>query len=184
MAQQTWVVVLVALLGGCESRSQSITDPIPAIPMNQQRTVTRNEFGWEWPLAVGVGTLGCASGAVVLRTGGVSYALNDAAKRKGFTTGQPPQVTVDPGPKNPLGRVKQETRMQIFAQTVACRGGVNGSSGRTNACRQRLRDTHRVSEDELTQIEAEGTERRWRPLPPEYRSLAPLVEAGLKLCSA
>lgn len=181
MAQRTWVIVLLAFFGGCEGRPQSIRDPIPDIPANQQRTVARNEFRWQWPFAVGVGTLGCTSGAVVFRTGNVTYALNDAAKAKGFASVKPTQVTVDAGPRNPLARVKQETRMQIFAQAAAC--NATGSDHSPTACRQGLRGTHGLSDDELKQIEAEGTERRWRPLQPEYRSLAPLVEAGLKLCS-
>ena len=181
MPQRASVIVLLACFGGCERQPQSVTDPIPDIPVNQQRTIARSEFGWQWPLSVGVGTLGCVSGAVVLRTDNVTYALNDAASARGFASVQPAQVTVDSGPRNPLGRVKQETRMQIFAKAAACNGTASDISA--PACRQGLRDTHGLSDDELKQIEAEGRERRWRPLPPEYRSLKPLVEAGLKLCS-
>jgi hypothetical protein len=121
---------------------------------------------------------------VVFRTGDRTYALNDAAMAKGFASVKPLQVVVEPPPRNPLARVKQETRMQIFARAAAC--GETGSERAVaaGACRQRLRDAHGLSDDELKQIEAEGTERRWRPLSPEYRSLAPLVEAGLKLCPA
>jgi hypothetical protein len=118
---------------------------------------------------------------VVLRTGDVTYALNDAAEGKGFASVKPTQLTVTAAPRNPLARVKQDTRMQIFARTAACNAAANDSS--QTACRQAIRDTHGLSDDELKQIEAEGTERRWRPLQPEYKSLAPLVQAGLKLCS-
>jgi uncharacterized protein DUF2511 len=182
MAQRAWVIVLLVFVGGCNSRAQNITDPIPDIPVNQQRTATRSEFRWQWPFTVGAGTLGCASGAVVFRTGGVGYALNDAAAAKGFASATPLQVTVSSAPQNPLARVRQDTRMQIFAQAVACNSGARESLAAASDCRRRLRDTHGLSDDELKQIEAEGAERRWHPLLPEYKTLAPLVEAGLKLC--
>ena len=34
----------------------------------------------------------------------------------------------------------------------------------------------------LAQIEAEGHERIWPPLPPRKQSLAPILDAGLQLC--
>jgi hypothetical protein len=34
----------------------------------------------------------------------------------------------------------------------------------------------------LKQIEAEGQERFWPPLAPPFKSLAPVVDEGLKLC--
>jgi hypothetical protein len=184
VTQSPWVILLLAPFVACGSRSPAIRDPVPGIPATQQRTVTRSDFRWHWPFAVGVGTLGCDSGAVVLQTGGVTYALNDAAKARGFASVQPLQISVSSGPRNPLARLKQGTRMQIFARAIACSRMANESPSTASACSQRLRDTHGLSDDELTQIEAEGAERRWPPLPPEYRSLAPLVDAGLKLCPA
>ncbi|MCA1563912.1 MAG: DUF2511 domain-containing protein [Acidobacteria bacterium] len=181
-AQRAGVLVCLGWAAACADGSPGVSNPIPDLPLNQQRTVTRTDFNWEWPFTIGVGTLGCASGAVVFRSGNVTYALNDAAA-KGFASPRPIQLTVDAGPRNPLARIKQDTRMQIFAQTVACRASASAEPSPASApCTQRIRDTHGLTEDELKQIEAEGRERRWRPLPAEYTSVAPLVDEGLKLC--
>jgi len=165
----------VIWLSGCSGRSQAVRDPIAGIPEHQQRTVTRSDFDWRWPFAVGTGTLVCDSGAVVFRSGGTNYALNDAASARGYTRLQDIWLDRTGGPpSNPLGRLKQETRVQIFAQAAGCRAPV---------CRDRIRAQHAVSEQELAQIEAEGQERFWPPLERPRRSLAPLLEAGLKLCT-
>jgi hypothetical protein len=176
------ILVLVMLCAGCrEAAPRKITEPIPDLPANQQRAISRNDFRWQWPLTIGSGTLGCTSGAVVLRSGGVTYALNDTAKARGFTGVQTIQSTVGRAPSKPLARITQDERTKIFAAAAACGDGQSGSAAAT--CRRRLAEARGLSADELSQIEVEGTERRWRPLTPEYRSVAPLVEEGLKLCT-
>lgn len=169
-------LVLLMLNGACR-RTPGTGDSIAGIPETQQRNVSRHEFAFRWPFVAGTGTLGCMSGAVVFRANGVTYALNDAAEAQGFAPLTLARVTVDPGPRHPLARLKQDERTQIFSALEAC--GEHAS-----ACRQRLRNRYQLSSEELAQIEAEGVERHWPPLPPEYRSVAPLVQAGLQLCSA
>lgn len=164
--------VLIAACAGRGSE-QAVADPIAAIPHRQQRASARHEFPRVWPFTVGAGTLGCSSGAVVFRSAGVNYALNEAAEERGLPVPEPIRLTRQVAPSNPLGGLTQDRRVEIFAALAAC-----GDA----RCTQRLRETHRLSEAELKQIEAEGTERRWPPLAPERISLAPVLEAGLKLC--
>lgn len=181
MPHRPWGLILLVLSTACgEGRSQRISDPIPDVPANQQRRVARVEFGWKWPLRVGVGTLGCISDAVVLRAGGVTYALNEAATSRGFASLDPIWATQSSGPRDPLKRLTQDQRMRIFAEASACEKANPTDPG---GCKQRILETHRLSEQELKQIEAEGRERSWPPLPPMRRSVAPLVDAGLTLCT-
>ena len=165
--------VLIAAACAGRGSEQSVADPIAAIPRDQQRAVSRDDFPRVWPFTVGVGTLGCTSGAVVFRSAGVSYALNEAAGERGFSVADPIRLTWRAAPSNPLGRLKQDRRVEIFAALAACGD---------DRCTQQLRQTHRLSEAELKQIEAEGVERRWPPLAPERISVAPVLDAGLKLC--
>lgn len=177
------VVVMLALSAGCgQDRQQANLEPIPGVAVTQQRAIVRNDFGWQWPLRVGRGTLGCVSGAVLFRSGDVTYALNEAAASKGYSSIQPLQLTSDPGPSRPLGRIKQDERMAIFAEAIACKKGTTDPT-QADACAERVRERHGLSVDELNQIEAEGRERGWRPLPPHAMTVAPLVEAGKKLCA-
>jgi hypothetical protein len=77
MTQRPAALTLLLFFAACgESRPPQIADPIADIPGTQQRTVTRSER-WDWPFTVGTGTLGCTSGAVVFRAGGVSYSVNE-----------------------------------------------------------------------------------------------------------
>lgn len=181
VAPRAWTAVCLACAVACGG-SPRVANPIPDVPLSQQRAVSRSNFGWQWPFIVGVGTLGCRSGAVIFRSEGTNYAVNDAAAAQGFTSARHLQLTVDAGPRNPLSRLKQDTRMQIFAQSAACGAPAGEASASAGPCRQRVRETHNLSEDELKQIDAEGSERRWRPLAPEYANLAPLEEAGQALC--
>lgn len=166
------LAAFLGLTAGCAS--EAVRDPIPDIPAAQQRTTTRSEFDWRWPFSVGVGTLGCQSGAVVFRHRGANYALNPAAAERGY--GSPQSITMlEPSrlPSNPLSRLKQEDRMQIFAAASRCG---------PDPCRERLREARALTAAELKQIEDEGQERKWPPLPRRPRDLGPLVQAGLKLC--
>lgn len=180
MWRNTWLIAAVAL-SGCES-AQAPIDPIAGVPVSQQRRVTKAELDWQWPLNVNVGTLGCDAGAVIFSNGPTAYALNDAARARGFKSIERLRLTVRPRPSNPLGRIPQETRMEIFARATSCDEDRGTRTQSPDICRQTLRDVHGLSTSELQQIEAEGTERRWPPLAPEYRTLTPLSEAGLKLC--
>jgi hypothetical protein len=174
VGRPTGLAMLLGFVASCAS--DAIQDPIPDIPAAQQRTTTRSEFDWRWPFSVGVGTLGCEGGAVVFRHRGASYALNEAAAKRGY--GSPQSITMlesSRPPTNPLSRLTQEDRMRIFADAAKC--GVE-------PCRSRLRTARGLTEAELQQIEGEGCERMWPPLVRKPRDLAPLVEAGLKLCQS
>src|SRR5689334_11287135 len=94
-------------LGCACSRTQTIADPIPDIPLAQQRTVLRRDFEPGWPFDVGIGTLGCSNGAVVFRTGGVTYALNDLARTR-FASPDPIRAFQSAAPSTPLGRITQD----------------------------------------------------------------------------
>jgi hypothetical protein len=114
----------------------------------------------------------------VFRAGGVNYALHGRPGLPGLARIDAIQSTQGLGPpSNPLGRLTQETRLDIFAKVSACE-----RTAMPAGCRQRLREDFRLSEPDLKQIEAEGIERFWPPLTAPLKSLDPLVEAGLKLC--
>jgi hypothetical protein len=181
MPRRSDLLVLLLLFAACgPTERQGPADPIPGIPDNQQRTVTRSEFRWDWPFTVGTGTLGCASGAVVFRAAGANYGVNDAAKSRGFQPVEPIRENQGSGwPSDPLKRLKQDQRMEIFRASAACEGNADAAG-----CRHRLRVARMLSEAELHQIDAEGRERFWPPLMSKRMSLDPMITAGLKLCQA
>jgi hypothetical protein len=184
MTRGAWVVIFLTLSSGCgESRPETISDPIPEIPRDRQRTLDRREFRWQWPFTVGTGTLGCSTGAVVFRAAGRSYAVNDAAKSQGFASIEPIRQIGSAGPpRNPLKSLPQDQRMRLFTESAACERKFGDTSAETARCKQLLRESRGISEADLAQIEAEGRERLWRPLSPKPISMDPLVDAGLKLC--
>lgn len=164
-------------LMGCSGGPVRVTDPIPDVPTPQQRVISRGEFPDLWPFIPGTGTLGCVSNGVAFRAEGVTYALNDAARARGYVPADPIVVTRSAAPTNPLGRLHQDERMRIFAASEACK-----SRGERSSCRQDLTRVHHLSDDELTQIEAEGRERSWPPLRAPKMSVDAVVRAGLALC--
>jgi hypothetical protein len=169
-------LVLVTSLGACSDRPRAIVDPIADVPPAQQRAITRNDLKWQWPLTVGTGTLGCEAGAVVFRAAGATYAVNDAARARGFRSIEPIHLVQGQGlPTNPLKGLSQDRRMQVFQESAAC--------GKTDrGCKAQVRARHRLSDADLAQIDAVGVERLWPPLPPQRKDLGPLTDAGLKLC--
>ena len=168
-------LVLLSLGIACR-RARPIADPIPDVPLTQQRAVQRHDFDPGWPFEISAGTLGCSGGAVVFRTSGVTYALNDAARSR-FASPDPIRVFQSAAPTNPLGRITQEERMRIFAASSACDRGDGAPQ-----CRQRLRERAGLSDAELKQVDAEGVERRWPPLERERVPLDAVSAAGLRLC--
>ena len=160
------------------SGASAPAEPIDAVPAAQQRTITRNEFGFRWPFTVGVGTLGCRDSAVLFRNAGTTYALNDVAARQFPPVNPLRRIQGSGPPTDPVSRLTQGTREKIFAGMSACSPLANGAP----ACRDSLKASHNVTDDELRKIEAEGIERRWPPVEPVHMSLAPVLAAGLKLC--
>jgi hypothetical protein len=183
MTRTLWTSILMvaAISNACGGRTmQAISEPIPDVPTNQQRTVDRSEFRWRWPFTLGTGTLGCSNGAVMFRAEGTTYALNDAARARGYTAPDSIRQPAGSGPPtNPLKGVTQDERMRIFADSARCEQNTADAS----RCKQRLRESRRLSEADLAQVEAEGRERHWPPLSPEPLAMDPIIEAGLKLCS-
>lgn len=186
MTRGAWrFLFFVVVLGACrQQNSEPLRDPIREFPKTQQRATSRVGFGWRWPFTPGTGTLGCDAGAVVFRANGASYALNDQARSRGFASVDPIWQTQTSGPRHePLKRLPQDQRMRIFAESVACGGhGAGDQSANGSPCEQRVRERFGLSDTELEQVEVEGQERLWPPLPPKRMNLEPLVNAGLALC--
>ena len=179
---RTFGIFVVTLCASC-TRGTETSDPIDAIPARQQRVIRRAELDWRWPLTVGTGTLGCVSGAVVFRSGGVNYAVNDQAQRRGFASIEPLRIAQPSGPpQNPLKGLPQDVRMRIFAESRACDRSSGSNSGAAQACRQRIRARDGLTEADLKQVEMEGEDRVWPPLVRANASLEPLALAGSKLC--
>ena len=138
----------------------------------------RPVLGDQWPLTLVEGTLGCIDDAVVFRARDKTYAVNAVARSRGFSPIEPILLFEGSGPpSNPLGRIKQDVRTQIFAEASACERRADAE-----VCKAEVRTKHRLSDADLKQVEAEGHERRWPPLPREKMRLQPLVDRGLKLC--
>jgi hypothetical protein len=123
------------------------------------------------------------SEAVVFRFDGVTYAVNDSAKSRGFPSIEPIRLTQSSRwQRDLLKRLPQDQRKQIFARSTACERDAAGDPIGADQCKQRLRQASALSEPELKQIEVESLERLWPPLQPKRASLEPMIEAGLKLC--
>jgi hypothetical protein len=74
--------VLLMTTAACGHGSSRIDDPIDGVPLARQRAVSRTEFGFRWPLSVGVGVLACdQAGAILFRTQGTTYPLTGRGSR-------------------------------------------------------------------------------------------------------
>ena len=180
--------VLVAIttmgLAGCGSRVETVTDPVTGVPAAQQRTIDRAELGFKWPFDVGTGTIACDGGALFFRSGGTTYALSKGAGTRGYANVDAIRRVQGSGPpSDPLPGVNQDVRMKLFAQSYGC-GIADDNAGRHRVaeCKARIRTANKLTESDLTRIEAEGVERFWPPLKPPLMSLDPLVEAARQLC--
>jgi len=161
----------------CGSR-QTIADAIPGLPVNHQRTVSRAEFGFRWPLSVGVGVLGCDPPQTILfRTQGTTYELSGDPHRGSDIA--PLRLDEPSGPpSNPIRRLKQDDRMRAFALGSGCAAHPSDTPCIDNTL-QRLG----LSRDDWMLIDAEGKERRWPPLTRDLMSLESLLAAGRDLCA-
>ena len=177
-------IAITGASAACQRADAPARALIPDIPASQQRAVARTDFDWKWPFSIGHGTLGCTDAAVVFRYDGKTYALNDAARARGFAIVDPIWRVQSPGwPSDPLQKLAQDDRQKVFAQLMACEGdGAIDTRPQAALCRQNLARGRGLTEPELKQISAEGHERLWPPLQRERASLAPLVEAGQQLC--
>jgi hypothetical protein len=181
---QVAAVSIVLSQAGCSRSNQVVSDPVPGVPPAQQRTITRAELGYQWPFTVGVGTVACDGGALAFRAGGTTYALGRGAGTRGFANVDAIRVVQGSGPpSDPVRRLTQDVRMQVFAQASACGNAADDEgSRRVSECRARVRERSRASDSELTRIEAEGVERNWPPLEPVLVSLDAVIAAAGQLC--
>jgi hypothetical protein len=176
------LMLLLALCGTCRGTG-AVPDSAHGIPLVQQRVVTQADFGADWPFEPAAGTLACIAGAVVFRAQGVDYALNEAAKSRGYALPGPlVRMQRSRPPTNPLPGVRQDQRQKIFSASMQCDREAVRTGTDASACKQRLRDAMKLSGSDLRQIEAEGQERVWPPVPPRRQSVQPIVEAGSHLC--
>jgi hypothetical protein len=174
----TTCAVLIGI-GAC-GRSVSLSDPVDGIALSRQRTISRAELGFRWPLTVGVGTLACDdAGSILFRTQHITYVLSGRGTT--FADIQPLRsVEPSPPPSNPLRRLTQTDRGTAFREVTRCAS----STGNRDPCRRSVRQRFVLSEQELAQIEAEGHERKWPPLTRELMPLDPLIAQGRQLCAA
>ena len=170
--------VALALVTGC-GRAGSVPDPIEGISLSRQRTISRSELGFRWPLSVGVGTLACdEAGAVLLRNQGETYLVS--GRRQGardISALRLPEPAAPPS--NPLGRLEQAKRQEAFRQMTRC----DSSQPDRAECRRAGLQRLGLSEAEWHQIDVEGHERRWPPLARESMSLDSIIAAGRELCA-
>jgi hypothetical protein len=145
MMQRPRAVVFITLAvasasAACQRADAPIRDPIPDIPTGQQRVVSRQDFHWKWPFSVGHGTLGCTENAIVFRNEGKTYALNAAARSRGFALVDPIWRWQSAGlPRDPLRKLAQNDRQTVFAQLMACDGdGSIETRAQTALCKQNL----------------------------------------------
>jgi len=169
---------IMLMTTACGRGSQRIDDPIGNVPLNRQRAVSRVDFSFRWPLSVGAGVLGCdQENRILFRTQGVTYQVD--GRTDGVGGIEPLRMPEpSPPPTNPLRRVTQSDRMAAFASMTAC-----AAHPSDDLCASATLERYGLSREEWTQVEAEGRERRWPPLPREYMSLDPLIAAGRTLCA-
>jgi hypothetical protein len=153
---------------------------VPGIDPSRQRTVSRRQFEFRWPLSVGVGTLACDDGGNILfRTQGVTYGLSGRpAAAADITSLRVPESS--PPPSNPLKRLTQNERMEAFEESMRC---ITADSNDDEGCHRVTAARFRLTPEEWKQIEAEGRERSWPPLTRAPMSLEPLLSAGRALCA-
>lgn len=171
--------VSLILLGACGPKERTIADPVPGVALAQQKTVSRAQFRFRWPLTVGVGTLACDDrGIILFRTQGLTYGLNGRPAGSADIASIR-NVEPSPPPSNPLKRITQNQRMEAFEAMMQC-GSRDGVDER---CRSTTLARFRLSREEWDQIQVEGRERHWPPLSREPMSLDPLLSAGRALCA-
>jgi hypothetical protein len=180
----SFVGLAAIAVAACGGRDPVLEDPVPGVPQRQQRSITRSELGFRWPFTVGAGTIACDGGALAFRSGGTTYALSRGAGTRGYEDIDAIRRTQGSGPpSDPVSRLTQTVRMELFAKSSACGTGAGGAAGLGAAeCKARIRKAGGLSESELTRIEAEGLERYWPPARPPLMGLEAVLQAAHQLC--
>ena len=176
-------IALAAIaVAGCGGKPV-VDDPVPGIALSQQRTIARSDLGFQWPFEVGSGTIACDGGALSFRSGSTTYALSRGAGTRGYANIDAIRRRQGSGPpSDPVQAVNQDVRMKIFAQASACAETAAGSTTGIADCKTRVAKAGRITDDDLTRIEAEGAERFWPPLQRPLMSLDPVIAAAQQLC--
>jgi hypothetical protein len=165
---------------GCRDTRPTVDDPMPGVPLTQQRTISHSDLGHEWPFTVGTGTIVCDAGALSFRGGGATYALSQGAGTRGLANVNAIRQRQGSGPpSDPVKGITQDVRMKIFAEASACGAAADAVS---RACKVRVRERYRLAESDLARIEAEGAERYWPPLERPFMSLEPVITRARQLC--
>ncbi|MDQ3349517.1 MAG: hypothetical protein M3545_16320 [Acidobacteriota bacterium] len=184
MLQAAVVTTATLWQAGCGGSAPVTSEPLPGVPPAQQRTITRNELGYQWPFTVGVGTIACDDDILAFRSGGTTYALHRGVGRRGYANVDAIRRVQGSGPpSDPVSRLTQDVRTRVFAETSACGNATDvDGSRRVSGCKARLRARTGVSDTELIRIEAEGVERNWPPLKPVLMNLDVVIAAATQLC--
>lgn len=184
------------VLGAVVALTIHVCCGVPEPP--NQREVTRQEFGEQWPFTVERGTLSCESSAVVFSVDGRSYAMNGTARGRGY-------AAIDPiWRENPLkvafepvNRLSESLRREIFAAFVECEDAsakeaekstadvvqqIERERTLTAACKARVRSRYKLTSAEEQQVNEEGLAKSWPPLSPTRVNIGPMIDAGLQLC--
>jgi len=177
MGRRTLSFTAIAILAACGTHDR-VSDPIQGVPQARQRTISRAQYGFRWPLTPGRGTLACAeSGVILFRAGGVTYVVQ--GQRRGASDIAPLRIPEPSAPpSNPLKRMTQDARMEAFAALRRC-----SAADTDDACSRTARARFGLSIEDARLIEAEGRERRGPPLTRGVMSLDALVDAGRALCA-
>jgi hypothetical protein len=174
-------LAMMVVVAGCRDTRPAVEDPLPGVSLTQQKTITRSDLGHQWPFTVGTGTIVCDAGALSFRAGGTTYALSQGAGTRGYANINAVRQRQGSGPpSDPVSTVTQDLRMKIFAQAADCGAAADAV---TRSCKARIRERYRISESDLTRIEAEGIERSWAPLELPFMALDPVIDMARQLCS-
>ena len=176
------VALAMMAVAGCRETRPAVEDPLPGVPLTQQKTITLNDLGHEWPFTVGTGTIVCDAGALSFRAGGTTYALSQGAGTRGYANINAVRRRQGSGPpSDPVSGVTQDLRMKIFAQASECGAAADARVARVQGAPSASAIACRRAD--LTRIEAEGAERYWPPLELPFMSLDPVIDRARQLCS-
>ncbi|WP_419950532.1 DUF2511 domain-containing protein [Candidatus Palauibacter sp.] len=199
-------VLLLGVLVGCAEPSNSVrsTRSPESGGLQQEREISRADFGETWPFTVGSGMLRCGPGdAVTFTADGTVYAVNGVATTFGSGVDIEPIWAYAPQPDIGVAvveRLSMADREAIFAELGECedmameraeaeipvtdRASLHAMAERQgqieDECKSGVRNGFGISEDEATRIVLEGISSvesmRLRV------DIGPVIRAGLELC--
>ena len=89
---------------------------------SNERLLTEEDFGDDWPFTVAAGTVRCVQNAVTFDADGVTYAVNGRASASGQAVPIEPiwKTATLPMTSPPVQRLDEPSRRRIFRHIVAC----------------------------------------------------------------